>query len=153
MSREVKKSKWGWGVSALYIGFVFFILILIMYASIQDFQMVEENYYEKDLAYQKQIDRMERANRLEKNVSALYNSSTGNIIVQFPVEKYKDISGIIKMFRPSNAELDFEIPIRVDSLGVQEIKTDKMVRGYWLVKILWKLDSVEYFSQSPLMIN
>ncbi len=153
MNHEVKKSKWGWGLSAFLIGFVLFILALVISASFQDVQMVEDNYYQKGLDYQEQIDRMERADKLEKKVSASYNSTSGNIEVVFPIMENKELSGVIKMFRPSNAGLDFDVPILIDSSGVQEIKADRMLRGYWQIKILWKVDSLEYFSQLPLIIN
>ncbi len=153
MGREAGKSKWGWGISVLFIGFVLFILALVISASLQDVQLVEDNYYQKGLDYQGQIDRMERADKLEKNVSASYNSTSGNIEVVFPVMENMELSGVIKMFRPSNAGLDFDVPIQVDSSGVQEIKADRMLHGYWQIKILWKADSLEYFSQLPLIIN
>lgn len=153
MTKNSKKSKWGLGVFALYGGFVIFILSMIMYVSTQDIQLVAKDYYRKDLVYQNQIDRINRTNRLERKVTIDASSEDGNIIVQFPVDRVSEISGIIKFFRPSNARLDFEVPIEVDSLGVQQIDSESIVSGFWKVKIDWTIDSVEYYYQEPLMIN
>jgi hypothetical protein len=153
MSSDTKKSKWGWGIAIFFIGSLLFILTLVLLASFRDVQLVEDDYYQKGLDYQQQIDRIKRTNELDRKVTAAYNTSSGNIEVTFPSMGNKAISGTIKMFRPSNRRYDFEVPIKVDSSGVQEIASEKMLPGYWQLKILWKVDSVEYFSQIPLMVN
>lgn len=147
------KSKWGIGVFILYGGFVLFILVLVMYVSIQDIQLVEEEYYQKDLAYQQQIDRIDRTNQLEEKLILNLPDENGNMLIKFPVKKNKEISGTIKFFRPSNDHLDFELPVETDSLGILQIDTKTMARGFWKVKVNWTIDSVEYFKQEPLMIN
>lgn len=153
MTENNQKSKWGVGVSILYSIFVLFILTLVMYVSLQDIQLVEKNYYEKDLTYQDQYERIDRTNQLEKKLTITMSDESGNIFVNFPVEINKQISGNIKFFRPSNAGLDFEVPIKTDSLGVQQIDTKSMTRGFWKVQINWTVDTVEYYQQEPLMIN
>ncbi|MCK5124667.1 MAG: FixH family protein [candidate division Zixibacteria bacterium] len=153
MTEKNKKSKWGFGLFFLYGGFVAFMLSIVLYVSIQDFQLVEKNYYKIDLAYQDQIDRMDRTNQLEKKLTINLSPVSENFLVTFPVEIDKEISGVIEFFRPSNARLDFKVPIETDSLGVQEVGTKSMARGYWKVKVNWTVDSVEYYSQETIMIN
>jgi len=138
VTEKIKKSRWGIGLFALYGVFVLFMLSLVMYVSLQDIQVVEEDYYQKDLAYQEQIDRMNRTDKLEKKLTIDFSPENGNIQVNFPVEINKDISGVIEFFRPSNSRLDFEIAIEADSLGIQEIELEPMARGYWKMKMSWK---------------
>ena len=66
MTEKSKKSAWGIGIFAGYGVFIIFVLALVLYASIQDVQLVEESYYEKGLAYQDRIDRRDRANQLAR---------------------------------------------------------------------------------------
>ncbi len=153
MTDKTKISKWGFGVFALYGGFVFFILALVLYVSLQDIQLVEKDYYQKDLAYQDQIDRIDRTNLLSDKPTIDISGENGNILVKFPIQKNENIEGTIKFFKPSNSRYDFETTIKTDSLGVQEIDTKSMVRGFWKVNLDWKIDSIEYYSQEPLMIN
>ena len=153
MKKKNKKSKWGFGVFALYGVFILFILSLVMYVSLQDIQVVEKDYYKKDLAYQDQIGRIERANQLEKKLTINVSPESGNILINFPVEANKEISGSIKLFRPSNARLDFEIAIDTDSMGVQEIDITSLVSGYWKMKMNWTVDSIGYYQEEPLVIN
>jgi hypothetical protein len=153
MSNQPKKSKWGWGLAIAFIAALIFISSIVLYVTCQEVQPVEDEPYQKGLNYQQQIDRIKRTNALDKKVTASYNASAGNIEVRFPAMDNKRISGTIKMFRPSDSHYDFEVPIKTDSIGIQRIASNRMIPGYWQIKILWKVDSVEYFSQIPLMIN
>ena len=153
MTDTKTKSKWGFGVFFLYSVFVIFILALVMYVSLQDFQLVEKDYYAKDLIYQKQIDRINRANKLAKKPTVRMSGESENILIDFQGSNNKNITGTIKFFKPSNARYDFELPIEIDSLGRQEINTKSMIPGFWKINIDWTIDSVEYFTQEPLMIN
>lgn len=153
LMRDEKKSKWGVGLFLLYGGFVIFILMLALYASMHDMQMVEENYYQKDLTYQDQIERMKRANIPGNEIDVKISPHSKNIQVVFPASMSENLSGTIKLFRPSNAELDFEIPIECNTMGVQEIETRTMAAGLWKIKIKWTSDTTEYFSESRVIIE
>ena len=82
MTNKKHKSKWGYGVAFLYGGFVLFMLSIVFYVSFQDFQMVEDDYYRKELVYQDQIDKMERTRKNNSDVSVEIASS-GNILIKF----------------------------------------------------------------------
>ncbi len=152
MTNKNKKSKWGYGITLLYVGFVLFMLAIVFYVSFQDFQMVEDDYYQKELVYQDQIDKLERTRKNNADV-IIKIADNGNILLKFPVMNNMDITGDIKLFRPSNVRMDIDLPVELDTSGTQEIETTKMARGYWKVKIDWMADSVEYYSQSPLFLN
>lgn len=153
MSEKKSKSKWGVGVFSLYGSFVFFILILVMFVSIQKFDFVEDNYYQKELVYQEQIDRIARTNNLEGKISVEFLANLEKIQINFPVAISNEITGTIKFFRPSNSNLDFELPIQLDSLMTQEVDAEKVVRGYWQIKINWSSDSIDYYSEIPFFVN
>ncbi|MFH2036367.1 MAG: FixH family protein [Candidatus Zixiibacteriota bacterium] len=153
MRDNKNKSKWGMGIYAFYGSFIIFILVLVLYVSIQDFQMVEDNYYEKDLAYQNQIDKIGRAGQLEKDVEIGFSADNQRLKLTFPVLDPQPIEGQIVFYRPSNSRYDVAVPIKVDSLGNQEIEISNLIRGNWQLKISWMVDSVEYYSQSRIIVN
>ena len=60
-----------WGVK-IVISFVFFIGLLfgLVYISMnQDISLVSENYYEQELAYEDQIQRIKNTNNLEEGLA------------------------------------------------------------------------------------
>ncbi|MGB1317661.1 MAG: FixH family protein, partial [Flavobacteriales bacterium] len=52
---------WGWGISIFYGSFVVFMLGMVTLAFQQDFDLVADDYYEQEIAYQGRIDQMNNA--------------------------------------------------------------------------------------------
>ena len=59
------KMNWGKGIAAVYICFVVIILGFVFYFMNQDVDLVTHKYYDEEIKYQEQIERMKRTNELE----------------------------------------------------------------------------------------
>jgi len=150
---KTKSSAWGFGAAAIYIGFVLFILGLVMYASIQDVQLVEEGYYEEGLAYQDRIDRMARTSKAPVQLRIKHDYTAGAIELSFADSAVAEsLMGEIHLFRPSNSRLDRFFPLDLGGAGYQVIATDGMARGLWLIEVDWNVDTLGYYSQSRIII-
>ena len=142
------------GIAFLYGSFFLFILSLVVFASFQDFHMVEENYYDKEIAYQQHIDKVSRTRQLSERLSIELDQTSGLIQIQFPT--FIDpatISGDILFFRPSNAAMDRKITIDIDSNSLQEISPTGLEKGRWKLMIYWQVDTVEYFDQQEIYLQ
>ena len=62
---------WGLGVTVFLILFVISNLVFLFVISSENFDMVEENYYDKGLNYQDKID-LKYSSRIERNKDRLY---------------------------------------------------------------------------------
>jgi hypothetical protein len=147
-----KESFWGKGVWILYGGFVLFILGCVAVVAVQHIDLVESDYYEKGLDYQKQIKRIE----MGSNEAPSVGTTLGNkgITINFNPEYIsRDFKGKVLLFRPSDARLDFEIPLKLDSLGYQDIRDSRLQKGYWRVKISWQADGDSYYSEHQVFIG
>lgn len=154
MSEEKKKSRWGFGIFLLYGGFVVAVLVVVTFASFQEIQLVEPNYYQQELVFQQQIDRIKRTLELPTAVSFDYNGSTRFITVVYPPEvDHSRFSGSIALMRPSNADLDRTVAVLPDSTGRQEIDASRLAKGFWRVKALWKIDTDEYYNEDMIVIQ
>ena len=154
MTEVKKKSRWGVAVFAFYGLFVVAVLAMVMFVSLQEIQLVEENYYQQELVYQDQIDRIKRTLELPSAVSFHYNRSAGLITVAYPSEVAPErLSGAIALMRPSNADLDRSFAVQPDSTGRQAIDTSRLARGLWRVKALWKIDGNEYYNEDMIIIE
>ncbi len=154
MSERVKESGWGRGIFFLYGGFVVFILALVFFVSYQDIELVDENYYQQELAYQDQIDRVNRTSRLSGQMSVTYDRPSGMILIDYPVDSVgQALSGTVVMVRPSNSGLDREFPVAIDSLGRQYIDAAQMAKGLWRTRVSWANGTEGYFSEQILIIE
>lgn len=130
--------KWNWG-KGLVVGmlaFMSFILYLVITMSTDkkySHDLVTEEYYAKEMAYQKEID-------AEENVLSLSNKITGERtpegwLLTFPKELQKPShSGEVFLYRPSNKQLDFQFPLELSGQNLL-IPDNKLIDGRWNITI------------------
>ena len=146
------KFNWGTGIFAVYIGFVLLILAAVIFAFTIDVDLVADNYYEKELLHQTEIDKADRASKLTQQINfSQYNDS---VILRFPkIFSQNLISGTIFFSRDDNSEKDFFIPVTFDDSLSQVIPTKNLLPGLWRVKIDWRVNSTTFLTQKNLMVN
>lgn len=148
---EKRNSKWGIGIAALYGGFVLFILACVGYASLQHFDLVEPHYYEKTLAYQGQIDKLNRTAALAERPVISFSPMTQAVTIEFPAYQ-RTVDGNLLFYRPSVAAMDFSVPLALDTLRTQTIMDRRLSSGYWRAKLTWTMNGDEYFVEQDLLV-
>lgn len=132
------KINWGTGIVIAFIGFIGFILFFVIRMSLDDkanHDLVTEEYYKEELAYQKEIDAETNANEL--SIKLEINKTAEGLVIQFPTDiDYKKIKGIVSLYRPSNKHLDFDLPISLSNLHLL-IPDKRLLDGRWDIKIAW----------------
>lgn len=142
---------WGWKITILYSSFVAMMVTLVVLSSQQDIPMVTENYYEKDLQYETQMQRMANTKSLTEDVKVVYIAQNQQITVQFPKEM-KDLTGEILCFRPSQEGIDFTLPIKDLKENSITFGSSEMIKGRWKVKITWEGDGEIYYKEASIFI-
>ncbi len=146
------KISWGSKIIFVYVGFVVFVLVVVLYAFRQDLNLVTDNYYEKELVYQNQIDKEKRAEALTEKPAITFQNKVLGII--FPkVYKNKDILGKIHLYRPANEKKDIILTLQVDSTNSQYVGLTSVEKGLWKVKLDWSYNKIEYFSELTIMVE
>ncbi len=148
----MKKISWGTGIA---IGIIVFVIISITMTVIfmtQDVSLVSDNYYEKSLSYQEEIDKQSRTKSLDEEVKINFNGEVINIL--FPSTYLdKDLSGEIYFYRPSNPALDFKLPLHLGEDGNQIIPTQRLEKGFWRLKLNWTMDGNGYYNERAITIE
>ena len=148
----MKKLNWGVGIVitiACFIGFIMFFVIKMSTDKKYDHDLVTEEYYKQELAYQDQIDAQQNSARLAKNIQVEVTAE--GIQILFPSEK-KDIKGEVSLYRPSNKKLDLEIPISLENQQMI-IPAEKLVEGKYKLSINWKSNGTTYLYKKDLQIR
>ena len=148
----MKKLNWGVGIVitiACFIGFIMFFVIKMSTDKKYDHDLVTEEYYKQELAYQDQIDAQQNSARLAKNIQVEVTAE--GIQIKFPSEK-KDIKGEVSLYRPSNKKLDLEIPISLENQQML-IPAEKLVEGKYKLSINWKSNGTDYLFKKDLQIK
>ncbi len=153
---DSKKTFWGYGIYGLYGGFVLFVLGMVAYASMQHINLVEPEYYRKGVAYQGQIDRLERTSELTEQPRVEFVANSRQIRLTFPViatDATEPITGDITLYRPSNAGYDRIMEIATDQDREQFIDASTLIPGMWRIKINWAVGETDYYTEQMLVIN
>lgn len=141
---------WGKGIILVFAVFMLGIGVMVYQSITKNIDLVSNNYYEKELRYQEQIDKINNTNSLKDGLKV---ESTGNaIIITYPSDKNK-ISGEISFYKPSDAKNDFKVNVEPGSDLKQVLNTDKLTKGLWKVQINWAMDGKDYFNEEKVMIQ
>ncbi|TPN88083.1 FixH family protein [Aquimarina algicola] len=146
------KINWGAAIVLAFIGFISFILFFVIKMNTNKkykHDLVTEEYYKQELHFQKEIDAEKNAIALTKNITIQKTDS--GLLLSFPQDKnYNDISGTVSLYRPSNKNLDFEIPIALSNPELL-INDENMIEGRWNIKVNWKYDNKDYLFKTSLV--
>ncbi|RRQ49540.1 cytochrome C oxidase Cbb3 [Maribacter algicola] len=146
------KINWGTGIVLAFIGFIGFILFFVVRMSTDNranHDLVTEDYYRQELAYQKEIDAQ---NNATKDINKLQvRKSPDGLEIIFP-EKVnpREIEGTVSLYRPSNKQLDFDLPISLSNNHLL-IPDNRLLDGRWDIKIHWNYNGTDYLHKENII--
>jgi hypothetical protein len=136
---------WGNKITLVFIGFVILIISMVVFSMKQEFHMVEENYYEEEIAYQGKMEEIRNGRDWEGIVSVKQEDNF--LVLNFAgAEK---VNGKIQFYRPADADLDFFVPI-IEEIN---IPIEKFKAGNWKVSFSWEAEGKKYFKEEQIFIQ
>jgi len=146
------KINWGTGIVIAFLCFISFILYFIITMSVDDkydFDLVTEDYYGQELEFQEDLNKEENSKMLTTNLS--WKKSNEGVIINFPKDiDYKNITGTVFLYRPSNKQFDFEIPISLSKQNLL-IPDKRLLGGRWNIKVDWKFNDNSYIYRTEII--
>ncbi|MGB5701069.1 FixH family protein [Muriicola sp.] len=145
------KINWGTGIVLSFIGFISFIMFFVVRMNTDNranHDLVTEDYYKKELSFQKEIDAEKEANALPTQLQ-LKRIEEG-LQIRFPKEMdATKIDGIVSLYRPSNKHLDFDLPISLSNAHLL-IPDKRLLDGRWDITIRWTYDGKNYLVKKSM---
>jgi len=142
---------WGWKIAIVYTVFAIMTVGFVIYGSMQKVSLVEEDYYEKEIKFQQQIDKIKNAVASPDAVEINYDIAHYLLSIQYSGSDL--LKGEIHLFRPSDANEDMLIPLNLDEKGHQKINATTLLKGLWVVKVSWESDGEDYFKSQQITIQ
>ena len=144
---------WGTRIVIAYALFIILVMTMVGYAMRQDVFLVSENYYEEEIAYQEQIDRLSNTQSLKEKVKVNVDQN-GHIHLQLPKSSMDAITkGSVHLYRPSDARLDQFFELKPDAMGNQQFYVKDLPHGSWKIKVSWKGGTKDYYFEQDLLLN
>ena len=146
------KINWGTGIVIAIIGFISFIMYFVITMSTDNsysHDLVTEKYYQQELNYQQEINAEKNLNNIEDKIKI--KRIEKGLQIEFPdYFVSKKIEGKVFLYRPSNKQLDFEIPISLSNTYLL-VPEKRLVDGRWNIKILLKYKNKDYLFKKELV--
>lgn len=150
---SIRSNPWPYAIIGWMLLFATGMAAWVVVAVRNDPELVRADYYEQEIAYQKQIDRLSRTTSVRGELSVAYDSARQQVALQLPSSHLAARpTGTIHFYRPSNAKLDFDVPLTVDAAGSQQISASKLQGGLWKVRISWTSGGEEYFHDQSIVL-
>jgi nitrogen fixation protein FixH len=120
----------------------------------QKVELVSQNYYEQELQFQGQLDRLNRTRQLAVPARISYDPVHKLIAISLPPEQQaRKVTGHINLYRPSAAGQDRQLTLQTDEQGVQTLDATQLEVGLWKLRLSWQVDGREYFHEQQLVIG
>ena len=146
------KFNWGTGLTIFFIIFVSTLVFVLYQAFQQDNSLVMDNYYEEDIKYQQQYDKIKNTSELTTKVKLDFDSAKGEISLTFPLDSMAITTGIVLVYHPAEKSADKKYDFNLNQTNVYQIKLDKMTKGRIKVKIDWERAGVKYYQEEEIII-
>ncbi|WP_291099601.1 MULTISPECIES: FixH family protein [Weeksellaceae] len=141
------KFTWGHGVVVALGCFIIFILSLLYFAG-ETGGMVTDNYYEKELHFQDEINSEKRANALKEKPEVIVQAN--GFLFQFPVSTSADFSGDIYLLRNEDETKDIKETIKLNDRKNFLISSVKLKDGVYELTLNWKENNQTYLIKKSI---
>ena len=146
------KINWGTGIVLAFIGFIEFIMYFVINMNTNDkydHDLVTDDYYKEELNYQTNIDKEANSKSLAENIS--WEKTDEGLLLHFPKNiEPKEISGKVFLYRPSNKQLDIEIPISLSDHNLL-IPDNRLLDGRWNIYVDWSYNDTAYLFKKEII--
>lgn len=141
---------WGYKILTVYGIFVAGILFMVFKSSQQNFDLVTEDYYAKELKFQQQIDAAGRANALSEPVRAEIKNN--ELLVHFPKDfAGKKIDGEIQLYYAADKTKDVVKSFSTtDNTAILLMPANTI--GKHELHLKWNVDGLSYYFEQKIFL-
>ncbi len=143
------KLNWGTSIAIFYSLFALTMVGFVIKSKSFDHDLVVDDYYAKDLAYQQQYDKLTNSKALSSDLTI---GKVGQAVqLVFPKE-IQQPNGDILFYRADDKSKDFSLKIAADTNGMQLVPTNQLTPGRWTVKVDWEAGGKPFYTEKIVIL-
>ena len=148
------KFNFGTGLIAFFALWALGVLFLVYKSSLENIDLVATDYYNKEVAFQSQIDKEKNVTQLSQPVQVNFDQSNQQVAIQFPNDfTSANLEGTIYFFKPDDASKDFNVKLNADACMKQVISSAEMKKGLWRAEMDWSCDGKNFYEEKDFLIR
>lgn len=153
MNKKHSRSPWPIAIAGFFVVAIIFIATFIAFAVRQREDLVSADYYEREVRYQSQLDSMNRSQAFAARTVVTFEPTQQAIVINLPEAKTPGATGSIHLYRPSDARMDRELPLTLNTDGTQRLDAKSLNYGLWKVRVKWNANGQDYFLDQPVIVT
>jgi hypothetical protein len=141
---------WGKWIIVSFVLFVAFIATLVTVCVRQDISLVTKDYYQDELAYQDQLDRLTNTKELVEKPSIKVTDGTS---LEISFAHFNEIEkGKLQLFFPSNEKMDRHYPITASNERQQYYTLADLPKGMYRARLQWTMHGKEFYMEEIIYL-
>jgi nitrogen fixation protein FixH len=145
------KINWGTGILIALAVMIVGMITLVWVAVHQDYDLVENDYYQKSVNYQQQIDKEKKTDALAEKITFIQSGDT--LKLTFPdMANFSAYSGRIHFYSPVAEKRDLTLPVKLNSVHSQIVDLKSLQKGRYVVKIDWSANKTDYYQEEEITL-
>lgn len=116
--------------------------------------LVAADYYEQEVRYQSQIDRVLNVSEQARRTAITYDPTAMLIAITIPPSPGGSAPmGRVELYRPSAAAWDRQLKLQPNAQGVQTIDARALQPGLWKVRVTWRVEQKDFFIDKKIIVG
>lgn len=145
------KFNWGTGIVIAIIVMVSGMIFMVSIALRQDYDLVENDYYQKSIDYQKHIDQVKNTESLPGKIK--FDQTADLLKLTFPkLADPGNYSGEIHFYSPVEEKRDETMKLKLNDKFEQAIRLSGLKPGRYTVKIDWSTGKTSYYQEQEVVV-
>ncbi len=145
---------WPVSITAFFAIAISGCAVFVIFCNRHPADLVAADYYEQEMRYQGQIDRVQRTAARSMTATVAYEQSSGLILIALPQgDAAASVKGSIQLYRPSALNLDREFKLEPDGNGRQKLDTAGLAPGLWRVRVSWTSQNQDFYTEQKIVIG
>lgn len=149
---KAKRNLWPVSIVAFFVVAIIFSAVFVTIAVRHRDDLVSVDYYEREVRFQKQLDTINRTQAVAAQAVVKFELKDQAIVIVLPETYTAGATGNIHLYRPSDAQLDRDLPLALAADGTQRVGTQKLAEGLWKVRVNWSSNGQDYFLDQPVLV-
>lgn len=146
------KFNWGYKILLVYLTFAGGILYMVYLTAQQNRDLVSDNYYEEELAYQKIIDQSAKTATLSATVEIETDQLNNSLQIHLPPEfSNTNTVGKWNLYFAADQKMDLEGTINTNN-GNQLIQLPEGRTGNYTCKLEWEANGQSYYFEKIIFL-
>lgn len=142
---------WGYKIFIVIILFIVGMFGMVYVAFKQTNEMMDSNYYDKEVHYQTKIDAAKNINEvMSGDLISLAGESMKIALPVNTVIRYE--KGDIEFVKQDEMKYDQTVPLSPDSMGLMNLSLAKFKHGLYKARISWRADQKDYYREQNILI-